>query len=170
MDDTMKISRISGLAGIAVSIAGLAAADTPLPHEKVGLWEQSMTMMGHPITSQFCIDAATEAKLSVFAASISRNTRCQHGPLVHNADGSWTSTSTCEFRPGVKDINRATISGDFNSKFTETLTSLPSGKVTMNMTSTWVGPCKPGMKGGDTIVNGMKMNMLDGTSSGTPKP
>jgi hypothetical protein len=37
------------------------------------------------------------------------------------------------------------------------------------MTATWTGPCKPGMKGGDVIMsNGMKINLLDGTSSGQP--
>jgi hypothetical protein len=39
----------------------------------------------------------------------------------------------------------------------------------MNMTMTWLGPCKPGMKGGDVIMsNGMKINALDGTASGLP--
>ncbi len=37
------------------------------------------------------------------------------------------------------------------------------------MTMTWMGACKPGMKGGDVVMNnGMKMNVLDGTMSGGP--
>ncbi len=156
----MRIFAMS--AALTVCLAGAAAADTPLPHEKVGLWQQDMVMMGHPVSSQFCIDEAAEAKMSVFSASLSRSGRCDRSPVVHEADGTWSSTSSCHFGPGPARTNRAVVSGDFNSKFTETLVSVPDGKTVMTITSTWTGPCKPGMRGGDVIMsNGTKMNMLD---------
>jgi hypothetical protein len=164
----MRVFTISALTGVAVLLASVAAADS-LPHEKIGLWLQETTMSGQHISGQYCIDATTEARMSVFSSTVSHNGKCQRGPIVHEADGSWTDVSTCEFRPGVKDTTRAVISGDFNSKFTMALTSLPSGASIMNMTGTWIGPCKPGMKGGDVVMsNGMKMNLLEGTSSGLP--
>jgi len=162
----MKGFTISGLAGIAFVVANVAAAD-PLPHQKLGLWLQDTTTMGQRLTSQFCFDAATQARMSAFSSTMAHCDKCQPGPIVHGADGSWTNVNTCEFRPGVKRTTRAVISGDFNSKLTMTLTSLPGGAPIMNMTSTWTGPCKPGQRGGDVILsNGMKMNMLDLKASG----
>jgi hypothetical protein len=164
----MKALTICALTGAAILFAGVAAAD-PLPHEKLGLWLQDATTMGQHVSGQYCIDATTEARMSVFSSAAAHNGKCQRGPIVHQADGSWTDESTCEFRPGAKKTTRAVISGDFNSKFTMALTSVPDGASIMNMTATWTGPCKPGMKGGDVIMsNGMKMNLLDGTSSGLP--
>jgi hypothetical protein len=164
----MRVFTISGLACVAVFVAGVAPAD-PLPHEKLGLWLQDATTMGQHVSGQYCIDATTEARMSVFSSSMAHNGKCQRGAIVHEADGSWTNESTCEFRPGVKKATRAVISGDFNSKFTMALTSVPDGASIVNMTATWTGPCKPGMKGGDVIMsNGMKINLLDGTSSGQP--
>jgi hypothetical protein len=167
-DCTMKVFAICGLASFAVFVASVAAAD-PLPQQKVGLWLQNMTTMGQHITSQFCIDAATQAKMSAFSSSMAHSDKCHPGPIVHGADGSWTNVNTCEFRPGAKRTTRAAISGDFNSKLTMTLTSLPDGATIMTSTSTWAGPCKPGQRGGDVIMsNGMKMNMLDSANPGKP--
>jgi len=164
----MKVFAISGLAGIVIFVASVAAAD-PLPKERLGLWQQDATTMGQKVSGLYCIDATTEAKMSVFSNAASHNGGCQRTPIVHGPDGSWTDTSTCEFRPGVKKTTRAVISGDFNSKFTMALTSVPDGASIMNMTATWTGPCKPGMKGGDVVMsNGMKINLIDGTSSGMP--
>jgi hypothetical protein len=167
-DCTMKVFTIYGLASIAVFAASVAAAD-PLPHQKLGLWLQDMTTMGQHITSQFCIDAATEAKISAFSSTMAHSDKCHPGPIVHEADGSWTNVNTCEFRPGAKRTTRVVISGDFNSKLTMTLTSLPDSKAIMSSTSTWAGPCKPGQRGGDVIMsNGMKMNVLDSANPGKP--
>jgi len=48
----------------------------------------------------------------------------------------------------------ALISGDFNSKLT--LVTTTEGGNRPEMTMTWIGECKPGMKAGDVIMsNGM---------------
>ncbi len=156
----MRIFKIAGLTSIAILAAGAATAATPpLPHQKLGLWQSDTAMAGQHFLSQFCIDAASEAKMSALGSQISQK-KCQSQQLTHNPDGSWRTVSTCELRPGVKTTSRADITGDFNSKYTMVLRSPPDAAPEMTMTSTWVGPCKPGMKGGDVIMNGKTMNVL----------
>jgi hypothetical protein len=163
----MKVAKFAVLAGIAVIPCGIVLADTPTPHQKAGLWESSMTMMGKPFTTQSCVTAESEAKLSVFSAHL-RQKNCSSATIAHNADGSWSSTSTCKFG-GKEHTTHATITGDFDSKITLVASSDGGGAHDVNMTMTWLGPCKPGMRGGDVIMsNGMKMNAIDGTMSGVP--
>jgi hypothetical protein len=150
---------------MAVIPCGTVLADTPTPHQKPGLWESSMMMMGKPFMTQSCVTAESEAKMSVFSSQM-RQKNCSSATITHNLDGSWSSTSTCKFG-GAERTTHAQISGDFNSKITMVMSSGGSSKPEMNMTMTWVGPCKPGMRGGDVIMsNGMKINALDGTASG----
>jgi hypothetical protein len=165
----MKHVFSAALAGAAAIVAGLASADTPVPHQKDGLWESSMTMMGHPVTTQSCVSEESQAKMSVFSAQM-RQKNCSSSSISHNMDGSWSSTSTCTFG-GKARTTHAHITGSFDSKITMVLTTEGSNKPDMTMTMAWMGPCKPGMKGGDVWMgNGMKMNVLDGTMSGMPTP
>ena len=160
------VSRIAILAGIVVIATGIAAAETPAPHQKPGLWETVMTMMGKPYTSQSCVTEESEAKMSVFGSQ-TRQKNCSSSAVSHNMDGSWSSVSTCKFGSGAARTTHAKITGDLNSKFSIVISAEGSTPET-NMTMTWTGPCKPGMRGGDVIMNGMKMNALDGTMSGGP--
>src|ERR1017187_3716456 len=121
----MRIIGISGLASIAILAAGAAAAGTQtLPHQKLGLWQSQTKMAGQHFTSQLCIDAASEAKMSAFSSQVSRK-NCQPGQINHNPGGSWSSVTTCELRPGVKTTTRADVTGDFNSKYTMVMRSPP---------------------------------------------
>jgi hypothetical protein len=164
----MRVSKIVAVVGVTVVAPGFALADTPAPHEKPGLWESSMTMMGQPITSQSCVTEESEAKMSVFSSQ-SRQKNCLSSSITHNMDGSWTSTSTCKFGPGPSRTTHAHITGDLNSKFTIVVSTDGSNTPEATMTMTWMGACKPGMKGGDVVMsNGMKMNALNGAMSGGP--
>lgn len=164
----MRISTIVTVAGIAAVAAGMAFADTPVPHQKDGLWESSMMMEGKPFTTQSCVTEESQAKMSIFSAQMRQKT-CKSSHITHNMDGSWTSESTCEFSPGHVRTTRGEVTGDFNSKVSISVYSDGKSTPDMHMTMAWMGPCKPGMKGGDVMMsNGMKMNMLDGTMSGIP--
>jgi hypothetical protein len=165
----MRVSNFAALAGIVAFTGGGASADTPVPHQKPGLWQGTTTMSaGQNISSLSCIDAASEEKMSAFSSQL-RNKSCKSSQITHNMDGSWTSASTCEFRPGKVTTTHSRVTGDFNSKYTVVVSKEGSDAPDMTMTMTWVGPCKPGMKGGDVESNGMKMNVIDGTMSGLPK-
>ena len=164
----MRVSFSAAVAGIAVIAAGLASADTPVPHQKDGLWESSMTMGGKPFTTQSCVTEESQAKMSVFSSQM-RKKNCSSSSITHNMDGSWTSASVCKFGPSASRTTHARITGDFNSKVTIEVSEEGRSRPETEMTMTWIGPCKPGMKGGDVMMgNGMKMNVLDGTMSGMP--
>jgi hypothetical protein len=155
----MRASIAAAAAGIALVAAGIAAADTS-PAQKPGLWREDVTLGGHTTTIQICLDATAEAQMSVFGSSIERKL-CKLTPIVHAADGSWSNTSTCAFRPAAQKVSRAVVTGSFDSKLHVVTTSPPGGPVVTSMTLTWTGPCKPGQKGGDMILsNGAKVNLL----------
>ena len=163
----MKNLLSAALAGLVLTVAGAATADTPVPHQKDGLWESSMMMMGKPFTTQSCVSEESQAKMSVFSSQI-RQKNCSSSSITHNMDGSWTSSSTCKFG-GASRTTHAHISGDFDSKITMVLMADGRSTPETTMTMTWMGPCKPGMKGGDVMMgNGIKMNVLEGTMSGLP--
>jgi hypothetical protein len=164
----MRVSSIAAVAGFTIIVAGSVLADGPTPHQKPGLWESSMTMAGKPFTTQSCVTEESEAKMSVFSAGV-RQKNCSSSSITHNMDGSWTSTSTCQFGSGAARTTHAHLVGDLNSKVTIAVEREGSNTPEMTMTMTWMGPCAPGMKGGDVIMsNGMKMNIIDGTMSGMP--
>ncbi len=164
----MKLSNFTMLAAVAGIASGIAAADTPAPHEKPGLWQTSMMMAGHPYTTQSCVTEASQAKMSVFSSQ-SRQKNCSSSTVTHNMDGSWSSASTCKFGPGAARTTHAHVTGDMNSKFTVVVTTDGSNAPDTAMTMTWMGACRPGMQGGDVVMsNGMKMNVLTGAVSGVP--
>lgn len=148
---------------------GAARADAlSLPHQKAGLWQQVVTMGGRDISDQVCLDTATEAKFSSFGPSMAQRT-CQSRNVSHNLDGSWTITSSCTMGHGLTATSHVVVTGDFSSKFRAVVDSTMSGSpiAAMNGThqtviaSTWLGPCKPGQKGGDVVMsNGVKVNVM----------
>ena len=166
----MKYLNVAIFAGVAVVVAvASVSADMPFPHRKAGLWQGVTSMGGHSFSTEYCIDAASEAKMSAFSSNM-RQKKCSASSITHNMDGSWTSTSTCEFMPGKTMTTHAVITGDFNSKYTVAVAPQGTSGPHMTMTVTWLGPCKPGMKGGDVVMsNGMTMNMMDNSMSGAPK-
>jgi len=185
----MRIPTIAGVAGIALvclaacskpaSTAGAASsapAATPaapasgpltaetMPHRKPGLWRQSMVMEGvnTPMpTVDMCLDAVSEAKMSMFGQNM-RKGHCEREQINRNLDGSMSFDSSCDFGPGGKTVSHGTLTGDFNSGYKLMLeSSHGTGPATkMTLTSTWMGPCAPGQKGGDVIMPGGRvMNM-----------
>ena len=129
-----------------------------------------MLTQGMPPT-QMCIDATTNQKMAIMGAQMSRKA-CQSADIKHNLDGSWTTSSTCDFGPAGKSVSTSTITGDFNSAYTVTVNTTTTGAAyaaangahQMTIQATWQGPCPAGWKGGDMSVNGMKMNMLGGAA------
>ena len=151
----MAAAGIAGALGLA-----LAAQAQEVPKQRVGLWRSDMVMAGQAISAKSCGDAASAARMSIFSSSIRRSDKCQQLQLSHNPDGSWTSVSRCEIRPGAPETSRADVSGDFNSRLTMTMRSPPTAPPEMTMTMTWIGACEAGMRGGDVVMpNGAKMNM-----------
>ncbi len=169
----MKVS-IAVIAGIAIVAAGAAFAETQtLPHQKPGLWQQSFSSGTTKISDQVCLDAASEAKLSALGSQV-QNKLCPSRTVSHSGANSWNIVSVCELKPGSKTTTHVAITGDFNSKFTAVMSVTTAGApldAARNaqqtvFSTTRLGPCKPGQRGGDVIMsNGVKVNVLDATKS-----
>jgi hypothetical protein len=166
---------------ILLASGSVLAAGPSLPLHRPGLWQQTMTQDGvtNPnASSQVCYDPASETKIAAMGDQFS-NKNCPSRQVVHNPDGSWTMSGTCTFQQGWKTTSRATLAGDFNTEVTTTIdaTTVGAPAPPMNgahhtvLLQTWLGPCKPGQRGGDVIMDdGTTMNMLDepGNSDGPP--
>jgi hypothetical protein len=162
-----KPAPASSASASAPAAAPTASAPSPLtaatlPHRKPGLWRQTMTMEGMnmpmPVT-QMCLDAASEAKMSMFGQNMRRG-HCDSESFSRNLDGSISYSSSCDFG-GSKTESHGTVSGDFNSSYTVVVDTKSQGGDArkMTMTATWIGPCAPGQKGGDVVMpDGKVMN------------
>ena len=164
------VSAASGADAAAAPPATQAAAAPAAPHPREGLWEEKMTMegMGFTSTSQICIDKSVEERMvpDVQAA----RAHCSNHAMNRQLNGDWSFSGTCSTGKAGVVTTTGAIHGDFNTAYTMDLSStvtgadLPAMNRTMKMTvqATWLGPCKPGQKPGDVVVNGMKMHMPGG--------
>ena len=153
----------------AAAMAGPLSPDQ-LPHQKPGLWRTAMTIEGMsrtlPVT-EMCIDAATEAKMSVWRKTM-RDGQCASSEFSRNVDGSISFKTTCDLGPGGKKVDSGTISGDLNANYKVAIDSITTGSAIpqangehkMSIAATWLGPCAPGQQGGEVIMpDGRKMRI-----------
>jgi hypothetical protein len=159
-------------AALAVLLPFAAAAQLlDLPPRKPGQWEMRMVTEkpagGPSITSQMCIDAATDRELMEFGLKMSKG-NCQRFDMKKTGAG-WVIDAACAFGP-VKNVTKTTITGDFQStvvvRMEGTMEGIPGAgsgpqPTLMTQTATWKGAtCADGMKPGDvSLGNGIKMNV-----------
>jgi hypothetical protein len=149
--------RFAILAGAIILAGSASAADLELPLHKAGLWQNGIDADGQHITNMQCFDDVSQKKLVALS-----HARCSEHHVTHNADGSWTSTGTCEFQQGTVVTSSSAISGDFDRRLTVVTDTTAPSVSHVAVTSTWIGVCKPGMSGGDVVMSdGSKINMLD---------
>ena len=140
------------------------------PKRRAGLWQIDMKMEGipggFPIPKSFnCIDEKSDAKMMQMSQNVD-SSQCSKNEM--KKDGSnYIHKMICKTPMGSID-STAVLSGDFNSSYTITSTvkhdppmmGMAETKTVIN--STHVGPCKPGQKPGDIIMdNGITMNVFD---------
>jgi hypothetical protein len=156
----------------AVAIAGSAAAVAQLPDlpaRKPGLWEIRMTTeqpAGTPvITSQMCIDAATDREMHEFGLKMSKDT-CKKFDSRRTA-AAWIIDAECSFGP-MKSLTKTTITGDFQKTVSVRIEGTTDGmpgagsgpqKTLMTQVATWKGPCGDLKPGDITMGRGIKMNV-----------
>jgi Protein of unknown function (DUF3617) len=179
-----KSAPAGGGAASSAAASGMAVAAGPLsvdqlPHRKPGLWKQTMSMDGGPAgpgASQLCVDAASEAKLSLAAQNVP-GAKCDTPRFTRNLDGSLSFSGGCDMGANGKTQTTGTIRGDFDSGYTSTMSTSMTGSPvaamngvhTMVITATWTGPCAPGQTGGDMILpNGMTVNASKAVSAAPP--
>jgi len=151
------------LAGLALSLATDALAQSA-PKRKPGLWQQSISHStpGVPPTSMsMCTDEKTDDLLAQRAGGTERCTQ----QSMKQQGASYVVEAVC--KDGNTTIRtRGVFSGDFSTRYTGELRSTfdppmqGMREMTQKMEARWVGPCKPGQKPGDVVVEGMgTMNM-----------
>ena len=136
--------------------AVLLAQSLPF-HQRTGLWLVQMTIQGKPSHGKQCISEESLAFQEKFSASVRKRNNCTANQITHNPDGSWSDTYTCTFG-NRRTTAHSTFRGDFNSKFTATMT--PGQGDSTTSVFTYAGPCPAGMHGGDVEMNGRVMNMM----------
>ena len=157
--------------------AGLISPDQA-PHLRPGLWVLTVGMADAPATgpgTQMCVDEASEARLNAFGQH-APGAQCSAPQFTRNADGAISFTGDCKLRHGGASHTSGTITGDFNSGYTEqihdTITGSPmatNGDHTMTIVAKWTGPCPAGQRGGDvTLPNGQTHNILDAQPATAP--
>lgn len=169
MSHRLPLSALVTLAVLAPFAASTQTLD--LPPRKAGQWEMRMVSEkpagGPAITSQMCIDAATDRELMEFGLKMSKGA-CQRFDMKKTG-AAWVIDAECAFGP-VKSVTKTTISGDFQSSMkvriegtTEGMPGAGAGPqaTLMTQTATWKGAtCGDGMKPGDiSLGNGIKMNV-----------
>jgi hypothetical protein len=142
-----------------------------MPHRKPGLWRNTIAIEGDnkaAAMSDVCLDQASEAKQWARDQRTS-TAKCPSRQFSRNLDGSISFNITCEPGPNSKTVTIGTVSDtSYKAAITTTMggPSKPAGGARkMTLTSTWIGPCAPGQKGGDVMMaNGKKLNLNDATA------
>ena len=140
------------------------------PVRKAGLWEQTMIYDGAPMgivgRMRVCIDATSEAKLSLFGGRMGKSA-CRQRSVVRGLDGAYTFTSTCDMGQAGMTTSTGTLSGDLSSRYhvhaqsdtTGSSLAPMNGRHVTDIDATYLGPCPAGVNPGDMVMgNGMKIN------------
>jgi hypothetical protein len=151
------------LAIIFLALLAAPALAQDGPHQKDGLWETQVQELGMTMKMKTCVSEESQKISSAFGSDLRRKDKCSSQTHTHNLDGSWTSVSTCTLNPGrPPTTSRIDLVGDFDRHFTMTLRSPPTAPPSVTMVYQFLGPCLPGQRGGDVILNGKTVNMADG--------
>ncbi len=159
------------LAIAACLLAGAAAA-AEMPTRKAGLWEVKMIFDGRnlpPRVMRQCTDPASDKLLN---SGFSDNSQMQCSKRdIQNVGNTIVVDSVCSFGAGTT-TSHTVVTGSFDSAYTMTTATKREGGPTvpgmtaggesrMTIEAKWLGPCEAGMRPGDVVTNGVKMNVLD---------
>ena len=149
------------LAASLIALAGIAstAAASEMPKRKPGLWEISVSAQGMPSMGpmQQCIDRNTDNLMQQEAERSKPDCSVMD---VKQSGSKVTIHTVCKIE-GTTATTHAEFSGDFGSNYRGDIKTTYSPPMhgmkdsAMVITAKWLGPCKPGMKPGDVVMQGM---------------
>lgn len=153
----------------SASAAGLSEA----PKRKPGLWQQTLSTSGigmPPQTMSMCTDEKTDSLLESQATSSARCTQ----QSIRRQGNSVIVEAVC--KDGATTVRtHGVFTGDFMSRYTGELRSTfdppmqGMKEMTQKIEARWVGPCKPGQKPGDVVLQGMGGMNLNEMMNADPK-
>ena len=136
------------------------------PQRRAGLWDTRLVsgFGGARSDVQVCIDPERDRREAAAAMARGAKSGCPGlGPLTRTADG-WRFHQSCPSAPGMRVEYDGVIRGDYNSRYTSTMTErmipppAPEVASTTSVTeSRWLGPCPAGMAPGDSVVDGRRI-------------
>jgi len=159
-----KAATAEGSGAAATATAG----PVTLPKRKPGLWVHTINAEGVTQTMKLCIDADTDAKMTIWGQAASKEMCAKN--VVTAAPGGFAFESECDMGAMGRTSGKGTVTGDFNSAYTVKTTSTTTGSSMpqanktseMTLTARWEGACPAGMKGGDmkmSVAGGPEMTM-----------
>ncbi|MCK6405181.1 MAG: DUF3617 domain-containing protein [Rhodocyclaceae bacterium] len=147
------------IAALLLTSSLCIASDSPA--RKSGLWEMTNSMSGpHAMTTtmQQCVDEKTD-KLTEQMGEREAKQNCSKND-VKKSGGKVVVDSVCKFE-GTTATTHGEFSGDFGSNYRGDIRTSYNPPMhgmkesQMTISAKWLGPCKPGMKPGDVVMQGM---------------
>lgn len=140
----------------------LARADVQLPLQKPGLWETHMqqTLMGRKqdVVSKACLTSEVQQKMRAMSEGLRKESECTV-TTTHPAPNIYVTESRCTKGRLAGSVTRTTTTYTSDGAFHQEVHTQGSDSV-MALDSRYLGSCPADMAPGDTVVNGMKMNIL----------
>lgn len=150
-----------------------AANVSDAPKRKPGLWQQTLSASGvgmPPQTMSMCTDEKTDSLLESQATGSARCTQ----QSIRRQGNSVIVEAVC--KDGATTVRtHGVFTGDFMSRYTGELRSTfdppmqGMKEVTQKIEARWLGPCKPGQKPGDVVLQGMGGMNLNEMMNADPK-
>jgi hypothetical protein len=160
------IMRTGFAIAVAVICVSASAQASDFPARRAGLWSVTINMESAKLpasTNKMCIDAASDAKLMKLGLA-SKEADCTSMNITGSGNVR-TVDSVCHFNGGTqKNHVVMTYAGDsayhmdMRSQFSPPISGHKDSHIVQD--AKWTGPCPAGMKPGDMMINGMKINML----------
>lgn len=143
----------------AGTTAAAPAGPVAMPQRKPGLWAHTINAEGATQTMKVCLDADTDAKMSIWGQAVSKE-MCAKNTITRTPTG-YAFESECDMGEMGRSSSKGTVTGDFSSAYTVQVSSTTTGSSyaqanktsTMTMNAKWEGACPAGMKGGDARVS-----------------
>ena len=156
--------RIAAL--VVFALAGtMHAAAADAPKRKPGLWQQTVATSGMQVPPQsmsICTDERTD---DILAARANESHNCDRQTVRREGNAFVVEVVCRDGKTTIRTHGRFT--GDFSTAYSGEMRSTfdppmqGMREMTQKIEARWVGPCKPGQKPGDVVLDGVgpMMNM-----------
>ena len=158
---------ISSCVSLSLLLLPAAIQAQDAPKRKPGLWQQTVTHAGGagmpPQSMSMCTDEKTD---NLFAERAGASQKCAQ-QSVRRQGNAFVVDAVC--KDGATTVRtHGTFTGDFSSRYAGELRTTfeppmhGMKEMTQKLEARWVGPCKPGQKPGDVVMEGRGgMNMQE---------
>jgi len=149
------------------TVAAVGAGTPDAPKRKPGLWQQTVTTSSGPgmppQTMSMCTDEKTD---NLIADQAGASERCTQ-QSVKRQGNAFVVEAIC--KDGTTTVRtHGTFTGDFTSRYSGDMRTTfeppmqGMKEMTQKIDARWLGPCKPGQKPGDVVMEGRgSMNMQE---------